>query len=128
MLEEFFATLAEDTFAYVRNVCHTLILTVPKAIVHCQIKRAQQSLLESLYAYITEMTSFETETLMDEEPESMQRRAAARKVRGQGLGFTCCGASLRAFSSRRLWMGNRRAARPPARCGVGFWATVCECP
>ncbi|KAK9815384.1 hypothetical protein WJX72_002710 [[Myrmecia] bisecta] len=72
--------LSEDTHAYVRTVCNTLILTVPKAIVHVQIKRAQQHLLESLYAFITEMSSFETETLMDEESESMQRRAAGRKA------------------------------------------------
>lgn len=33
----FLQQLAEDTAAYVRTVCNTIVLTVPKAIVHCQV-------------------------------------------------------------------------------------------
>lgn len=33
----FLQQLAEDTAAYVRTVCNTIVLTVPKAIIHCQV-------------------------------------------------------------------------------------------
>lgn len=36
--ERFLQQLGEDTAAYVRTVCNTIVLTVPKAIVHCQVK------------------------------------------------------------------------------------------
>ena len=32
--------LGQDTLAYVRTVCQTILLTVPKAIVHCQVTTA----------------------------------------------------------------------------------------
>ena len=34
----FLAQLGEDTAAYVRTVCNTIVLTVPKAIIHCQVR------------------------------------------------------------------------------------------
>lgn len=33
----FLAQMGEDTAAYVRTVCNTIVLTVPKAIIHCQV-------------------------------------------------------------------------------------------
>jgi dynamin GTPase len=76
----FLMQLAEDTAAYVRTVCNTLVLTVPKAIVHCQVKRAQNHLLEALYAHISSLSQFETEVLLEESPEIVQRRAATTKA------------------------------------------------
>ena len=38
--DDFYMQLGQDTLAYVRTVCQTLLLTVPKAIVHCQVSRA----------------------------------------------------------------------------------------
>ena len=35
--DRFLQQMAEDTAAYVRTVCNTIVLTVPKAIVHCQV-------------------------------------------------------------------------------------------
>ena len=37
MQDEFLKRLAEDTVLYVRTVCNTIIMEVPKAIVHCQV-------------------------------------------------------------------------------------------
>lgn len=37
MQDEFLKALAEDTVLYVRTVCNTIIMEVPKAIVHCQV-------------------------------------------------------------------------------------------
>ena len=38
MQDEFLKHLAEDTVLYVRTVCNTIIMEVPKAIVHCQVR------------------------------------------------------------------------------------------
>lgn len=40
MQDEFLKHLAEDTVLYVRTVCNTIIMEVPKAIVHCQVSPA----------------------------------------------------------------------------------------
>lgn len=38
MQDAFLKRLAEDTVLYVRTVCNTIIMEVPKAIVHCQVQ------------------------------------------------------------------------------------------
>lgn len=38
MQDAFLKRLAEDTVLYVRTVCNTIIMEVPKAIVHCQVR------------------------------------------------------------------------------------------
>lgn len=80
MQDEFLKRLAEDTVLYVRTVCNTIIMEVPKAIVHCQVKRAEGHLLEALYGHITSLGKFETDSLLEEDPDTMQRRAATRKA------------------------------------------------
>ncbi len=42
VFDDYLQQLGEDTAAYVRTVCQTIVLTVPKAIIHCQV-RAQLS-------------------------------------------------------------------------------------
>ena len=37
VFDDYLQQLAEDTAAYVRTVCQTIVLTVPKAIIHCQV-------------------------------------------------------------------------------------------
>jgi hypothetical protein len=39
VFDEYLAQLGEDTAAYCRTVCQTIVLTVPKAVVHCQARR-----------------------------------------------------------------------------------------
>ncbi|KAL3150906.1 hypothetical protein ABBQ32_000657 [Trebouxia sp. C0010 RCD-2024] len=78
--DAFLKRLAEDTVLYVRTVCNTIIMEVPKAIVHCQVKRAEQHLLEALYGHISSLGKFESDTLLEEDPDTMQRRAATRKA------------------------------------------------
>jgi hypothetical protein len=36
VFDDYLQQLAEDTASYVRTVCQTIVLTVPKAIIHCQ--------------------------------------------------------------------------------------------
>lgn len=45
-----------------------------------QVKRAEGHLLEALYGHITSLGKFETDSLLEEDPDTMQRRAATRKV------------------------------------------------
>lgn len=80
MQDEFLKHLAEDTVLYVRTVCNTIIMEVPKAIVHCQVKRAEKHLLEALYGHISSLGKFESDTLLEEDPDIMQRRAATKKA------------------------------------------------
>ena len=40
VFDDYLAQLGEDTAAYCRTVCQTIVLTVPKAIVHCQVRAA----------------------------------------------------------------------------------------
>lgn len=81
MFDDYLRQLAEDTLAYVRTVCGTVVLTVPKAIVHCQIKRAQAHLLESLYAAMSELKGEQLESLLVEDSELAQARAKIASVR-----------------------------------------------
>lgn len=37
VFDEFLTQLGEDVASYVRTICHTIVLTVPKAIIHCQV-------------------------------------------------------------------------------------------
>lgn len=45
-----------------------------------KVKRAEQHLLEALYGHISGLGKFESDTLMEEDPDTMQRRAGTRKV------------------------------------------------
>ena len=42
VFDEFLTQLGEDIAGYVRTVCHTIVLTVPKAIIHCQVASNDQ--------------------------------------------------------------------------------------
>ncbi len=45
-----------------------------------QVKRAEKHLLEALYGHISSLGKFESDTLLEEDPDIMQRRAASKKV------------------------------------------------
>ncbi len=47
------------------------------------MKRAEKHLLEALYGHISSLGKFESDTLMEEDPDVMQRRAATKKVHTQ---------------------------------------------
>lgn len=74
----FLEQLAADTKQYVKAVFTTLVATVPKAIIHAQVKMSQEHLLERLYAYVTGLKPMELDGLLDEETEVTQKRAAAQ--------------------------------------------------
>ncbi|KAK9915279.1 hypothetical protein WJX75_007044 [Coccomyxa subellipsoidea] len=82
VFDDYLQQLAEDTAAYVRTVCQTIVLTVPKAIIHCQVKRAQAHLLEHLYGAMTGLGGAEAEYLLEEDPESVMGREKLKKSVG----------------------------------------------
>ena len=45
-----------------------------------QVKRAEAHLLEQLYAHMTDLQRFEAESLLDEDPDLLQRRAATKQA------------------------------------------------
>ncbi|BDA43116.1 Dynamin-2B [Coccomyxa sp. Obi] len=82
VFDDYLQQLGEDTAAYVRTVCQTIVLTVPKAIIHCQVKRAQAHLLEHLYGSMTSLGGAEAEYLLEEDPESIMGREKLKKSVG----------------------------------------------
>jgi dynamin GTPase len=76
--DAFLAALGADTAAYVRTVCATIAVTVPKAAVHCQVKRAQGHLLEALYAAVGGLGPDAIDGLLLEAGDAGARRAAVK--------------------------------------------------
>ena len=75
--DAFLEALGADTASYVRTVCATIAVTVPKAAVHCQVKRAQGHLLEALYAAVSSLPPDAASGLLAEDGDAGARRAAA---------------------------------------------------
>ena len=75
--DAFLEALGADTASYVRTVCATIAVTVPKAAVHCQVKRAQGHLLEALYAAVSSLPPNAASGLLAEDGDAGARRAAA---------------------------------------------------
>ena len=47
VFDDYLQQLGEDTAAYVRTVCQTIVLTVPKAVIHCQVSTSGHTHLEA---------------------------------------------------------------------------------
>ncbi|CAN6460957.1 unnamed protein product [Victoria cruziana] len=50
--EGHFRRIASNVSAYIGMVCETLKLSIPKAVVHCQVREAKRSLLDQFYSQI----------------------------------------------------------------------------
>lgn len=76
LLEQF----GSDMNMYTRMVSDTICTTVPKAVVHCLIRKSEKNLLERLFTVIHKLTPEQMENLLREEDAVVQRRAMARKM------------------------------------------------
>lgn len=47
VFDDYLQQLGEDTAAYVRTVCQTIVLTVPKAVIHCQVSTSGHTHLKA---------------------------------------------------------------------------------
>lgn len=70
------------------------------------MKRAEGHLLEALYGHITSLGKFETDSLLEEDPDTMQRRAATRKV---------CVYTLNIVINGKSWVDSHRVVRVECR-------------
>lgn len=71
--------IGSNVSAYIGMVCETLRNSIPKAVVHCQVREAKRSLLDHFYAQIGKKEGKQLSLLLDEDPALMERRAACAK-------------------------------------------------
>ncbi|GLI59822.1 hypothetical protein VaNZ11_001793 [Volvox africanus] len=74
LLDQFSA----DMQLYISCICDTIIITVPKAVVHCMIRKSEKNLLERLFTVIHHLTPTQLENLLREDEPIIEKRKAAR--------------------------------------------------
>ena len=72
VFDYFLQQLGEDTAAYVRTVCQTIVLTVPKAVIHCQV--SSPPLLTSVFLLLTMLSWFEALTMIHSKTPAFQQQ------------------------------------------------------
>ncbi|XP_019159403.1 PREDICTED: dynamin-related protein 1E-like isoform X1 [Ipomoea nil] len=77
--EGHFRRIGSNVSSYVNMVSDTLRNTIPKAVVHCQVKEAKQSLLNHFYTRIGGKEGKALAELLDEDPALMERRQQCAK-------------------------------------------------
>ncbi|KAK4423381.1 Dynamin-related protein 1C [Sesamum alatum] len=65
--------------AYINLVCDTMRITIPKAVVHCQVREAKRSLLNHFYAQIGRREKEQLGKMLDEDPSLMAKRETLAK-------------------------------------------------
>ncbi|TVU31636.1 hypothetical protein EJB05_23331 [Eragrostis curvula] len=69
-----FRRIATNVSAYIGMVSETLKNTIPKAVVHCQVREAKRSLLNYFYTQVGRKDAKQLAVLLDEDPALMERR------------------------------------------------------
>ncbi|KAF3775762.1 Dynamin-related protein 1E [Nymphaea thermarum] len=77
--EGHFRRIASNVSAYIGMVCETLKISIPKAVVHCQVREAKKSLLDQFYAQVGRKEGKQLAVLLDEDPALMERRQQCAK-------------------------------------------------
>ncbi|XP_039127174.1 dynamin-related protein 1C isoform X2 [Dioscorea cayenensis subsp. rotundata] len=70
--------IGSNVSAYVGMVCETLRLTIPKAIVYCQVREAKRSLLNYFYSQVGQREK-QLGAMLDEDPTLMDKRNGIAK-------------------------------------------------
>ncbi|KAL0697759.1 hypothetical protein Bca4012_053881 [Brassica carinata] len=65
--------------AYINMVCDILRISLPKAVVYCQVREAKRSLLNFFYAQVGRKEKEKLEAMLDEDPQLMERRGTLAK-------------------------------------------------
>ncbi|KAJ7298172.1 hypothetical protein O6H91_07G036900 [Diphasiastrum complanatum] len=71
--------IGSNVSSYVGMVCDALRNSIPKAVVHCQVREAKRSLLDNFYTQIGKREGKNLAQMLDEDPALMERRAACQK-------------------------------------------------
>ncbi|KAL5791489.1 hypothetical protein ACOSP7_000083 [Xanthoceras sorbifolium] len=77
--EGHFRRIGSNVSSYVGMVAETLRNTIPKAVVHCQVKEAKRSLLDHFYTQLGKLEGKQLAQLLDEDPMLMERRQQCAK-------------------------------------------------
>ncbi|KAK6146723.1 hypothetical protein DH2020_020592 [Rehmannia glutinosa] len=71
--------IGTNVSAYIGMVCDTLKNSIPKAVVHCQVREAKRSLLNLFYAQIGRREKEQLGKMLDEDPSLMAKRETIAK-------------------------------------------------
>ncbi|KAG6395127.1 hypothetical protein SASPL_145765 [Salvia splendens] len=74
-----FRRIGSNVSSYVNMVSENLKNTIPKAVVHCQVKEAKQNLLSYFYTQIGKREGKQLGDLLDEDPTLMEKRVQMAK-------------------------------------------------
>ncbi|XP_010269920.1 PREDICTED: dynamin-related protein 1E-like [Nelumbo nucifera] len=77
--EGHFRRIGSNVSSYVNMVSETLRHSIPKAVVHCQVREAKRSLLDYFYAQVGKKEGKQLSQLLDEDPALMERRQQCGK-------------------------------------------------
>ncbi|KAF6989673.1 hypothetical protein CFC21_006980 [Triticum aestivum] len=69
-----FRRIASNVSSYIGMISDTLKNTIPKAVVHCQVREAKRSLLNYFYIQVGSKDAKQLALLLDEDPALMGRR------------------------------------------------------
>ncbi|AET01305.2 dynamin 1E-like protein [Medicago truncatula] len=72
--EGHFRRIGSNVSSYIGMVSETLRVTIPKAVVYCQVREAKQSLLNFFYTQIGKKEAKQLSDILDEDPTVMERR------------------------------------------------------
>ncbi|CAA7403799.1 unnamed protein product [Spirodela intermedia] len=74
-----FRRIASNVSSYIGMVSETLRNTIPKAVVHCQVREAKRSLLNHFYTQVGKKEGKQLAQMLDEDPALMERRLQCAK-------------------------------------------------
>ncbi|EEF33605.1 dynamin, putative [Ricinus communis] len=77
--EGHFRRIGSNVSSYVGMVSEALRISIPKAVVHCQVREAKRSLLDHFYTQIGRKEAKQLAQLLDEDPALMERRQECAK-------------------------------------------------
>uniref|UniRef100_A0A7C9ATF6 Dynamin-related protein 1E n=1 Tax=Opuntia streptacantha TaxID=393608 RepID=A0A7C9ATF6_OPUST len=77
--EGHFRRIASNVSSYINMVSDTIRNTIPKAVVHCQVREAKLSLLNYFYTQIGKREGKQLGQMLDEDPALMERRQQCAK-------------------------------------------------
>ncbi|KAF9689714.1 hypothetical protein SADUNF_Sadunf01G0120900 [Salix dunnii] len=66
--------IGSNVSSYIVMVSQTMRNSIPKAVVHCQVKEAKRSLLDHFYTQVGKKEGKQLAELLDEDPALMERR------------------------------------------------------
>ncbi|KAL3635934.1 Phragmoplastin drp1c [Castilleja foliolosa] len=71
--------IGTNVSAYISMICDSLKNSIPKAVVHCQVREAKRSLLNLFYAQIGRREKEQLGKMLDEDPSLMAKRETLSK-------------------------------------------------